>query len=181
MPDYNISDTARKLAAKHTIDLADVTPTGADDLIKVEDVEAAVEARAASVPPIVAPDADASAPTPLEAEIPQERRAAGSPKPSAQADTQRSPVVRTVTNAATVGPKTDLLVTTALDAGLDEFDDEAMDEATASGDLVEVLAPNEEFSGVRGGVRFAQGKGLATAEQAGRLVVDFGYSAPALG
>lgn len=175
MSDYNISDTARDLAAEHRIDLGAVTPTGADGRIKVEDVQAVVDARQAGET-LTAPDAAAGAPTPLEAEAPFDRRA-GRPDVLATADTKQSPVVRTVTNAATVGPKTDLLVTTRLDADRDAD----LDEATASGDLVEVLSPNEEFSGVRGGVRFAQGKGLATADQAKHLVREYGYRAPALG
>jgi hypothetical protein len=159
-----ITAAAQKLAEEEGVDLSEVEPTGADGGIIIDDVRAAIEARDA--------DADKTASEAAESSI---------PVPMPQADTQHEAVpIETVTTAATVGPKTDRMIRTRLDEG--EADaPEASGEATASGDLIEVFSPNRQFAGVRAGVSFAGGRGLATAKQAARLVREFGYRAPALG
>lgn len=206
---HNATAGAQTLADEHGLDLATVTGTGDDGRILKPDVEAAIDAaiQAANSQPDVAPedtvpvemdvqaDTQPAAPTrivsdeltaavidsgvaPLdEQDVAVERR--GGPQVMEQADTQVSRVLRTVTNAATVGPKTDLLITTRLD--VEDSPIEVDQDALASGDVVEVFSPNKGFAGVRAGVAFAAGRGLATSEQAGRLVREFGCRCPALG
>ncbi len=125
---------------------------------------------------------DLAATAPTQIEVLQDAEfveMSGDIVPNEQADTDVSLVARTITAAATVGPDVDMLVTTRLDVPATAR--VADQDATASGDLMEVLTGNPEFAGVRGGVSFAGGRGLATAEQAERLVREFGYRAPALG
>lgn len=125
----------------------------------------------------VALDTDAFAATAVEVTTLAEART-GDIVPDESADTAVSPVLRAASLASTVGPGVDILLTTRLDVPVTA--ETAGAAGTASGDMVEVFTGSATFAGMRGGVAFADGRGLATAEQAERLVREFGYRCPAL-